>query len=187
MSTPQPFQQPVLVVDVETSGFDPQRNACLELGAILLDTTLKPVAQFSSLIAPWKGAELVPQAMAVNRISAEELKTAPTAAQALERFHAEMVGSKAAPLLAGWNIWFDAGFLRNLYERAERPWPFRHRLLDVQSIALFHSRFGAGSQEVAIKEHLDDQQKHRALPDALHTARLLQQFAERHLSKASGP
>jgi ribonuclease T len=176
------FQQPILVIDVETSGFDSQRNACLELGAVLLDTSLEPRVSFSSLIAPWEGAELIPQAMAVNQISPEELKTAPSVQQVVERFNAEVLSQGSLPLLAGWNVWFDATFLRTLYERANRPWPFRHRLLDVQSVALFHSRMGATAQEAAIKEAFGEQQEHRALPDAMHTARLLRRFAERHLS-----
>ena len=176
------FKQRILVIDVETSGFDPQRHACLELGAVLLETNLEPLASFSSLIAPWPGAELVPQAMAVNKISLDSLASAPSSVEALTRFHSEMMGDGAPPLLAGWNVWFDASFLRVLYEKAQRPWPFRHRVLDVQSVALSHSRMGPISQEVAIKETFDESQQHRALPDAMHTARLLRRFTERHLS-----
>lgn len=172
----------VLVIDVETTGFDPTRNACIDLGAVLLDESLHIVNEFSSLIAPWKGAEVKEEAMRVNQIAQEELQSAPHLEEVVNRFHETFRLDVTPPLIAGWNVWFDVTFLRNLYLRAQKSWPFPYRLLDVQSVMSFHMFLSGISQEQAIEKFLNERQKHRALADASHTARLLQLAAQRYLS-----
>ena len=41
----------ILVIDVETTGFEPSKHACIELGAVLLDEHFKSIEEFSSLVA----------------------------------------------------------------------------------------------------------------------------------------
>lgn len=175
----------VLVIDVETTGFEPSKHACIEIGGVLLDESLHVEREFSSLIAPWEGSAIMQQAMEVNRITVEELRTAPLVDQVVKLFHQEFNLDNEKPLLAGWNVWFDMSFLRDLYGRAQRKWPFTHRLLDVQSIISFHLLMAGVSQEKAITKFLNDQQAHRALLDARHTGRLLQLFSQRYLSDLS--
>jgi DNA polymerase III epsilon subunit-like protein len=176
------IQKEILVIDVETTGLDPAKHACIEIGAVLLDKDLRKTEQFSSLIAPWEGAEFMEEAMQVNQITAEQLNSAPPIDQVVEKFHETFRPDETILLLAGWNVWLDAYFLRKLYERATREWPFNHRLLDVQSIVSFHSLMAASSQEETIEELLHEKQVHRALDDAKHTARLLQLFTKRFLT-----
>jgi DNA polymerase III epsilon subunit-like protein len=114
----------VLVVDVETTGLDPVKNACIELGAVMLDETLAITQQFSSLVAPWDGAITVEEAMKVNCIDPISLREAPSISDVVRRFHEEFCQEGDIPLLAGWNVWLDASFLRDLYRRASLPWPF---------------------------------------------------------------
>jgi len=120
--------------------------------------------------------------MRVNQIAWEELQSAPHVESVVKRFHETFQLDSAPPLIAGWNVWFDVSFLRDLYHRAQQSWPFPHRLLDVQSVISFHTFFTGISQEKAIEEFLNERQKHRALADASHTARLLQLVAQRYLS-----
>lgn len=173
-------QHKVLVIDVETTGLDPSRHACIEIGAVMLDESLRPEQEFSSLIVPWEGAEIIEAAMKVNQISLEQLHRAPLLDEVVKRFHETIRPDAVVPLLAGWNVWFDARFLRDLYQRTQRAWPFSHRLLDVQSIVSFHSMLAGLSQEKAIETFLNERQAHRALADAQHTARLLRLMAERY-------
>lgn len=167
----------ILVIDVETSGFDPSKHACIELGAVLLDYSLNIVEEFSSLIAPWKGAEFFAPSMMVNKISSTELTDAPAIEQVVTRFCDTFFQYEGTPLLAGWNVWFDVNFVRNLFDRTNRQWPFGYRLLDVQSIVCFHAHFAKLSQQDAVSQMLKDTQTHRALADARHTSRLLQYVA----------
>lgn len=163
----------ILVIDVETTGFDPARHACIELGAVLLDASLQPVREYTSLIAPRPGAEIVDRAMEVNGISREELRHAPPPAVVIGELLAQIAPLDPPPLLAGWNVWFDAQFLQQLFVQAGQTWPFGHRYLDVQSIVSFHLRLAAISQAEAIERFWGETQTHRALPDARHTARIL--------------
>lgn len=174
-------QHRVLVIDVETTGFDPARHACIEIGAVLLDESLRAVQEFSSLIAPWEGAQIVEQAMKVNQISRKQLQSAPRVEEVVKQFHETFRLADMPPLISGWNVWFDVSFIKDLYQRVQRPWPFSYRLLDVQSVVSFHMLLAGISQEKAIEKFLNERQKHRALADASHTARLLQLVAQRCL------
>lgn len=174
----------ILIIDVETTGLDPSKHACIELGAVLLDRSLSPVAEFSSSIAPWEGAAISPEALAVHKISLEEMKNSPRLGDAVERFNQTFQPETRKLLLSGWNPAFDDAFLRDLYRRANRPWPFGYRLLDVQSVVTFHSQLAPKSQRDTIKMFLNEEQTHRAFSDARQTAKLLKLFAERFTSAA---
>lgn len=168
--------QPLLIIDVETTGTDPVRHACIEIGAVLLDQHLQITKEFSTLVRPWPDAELDPEAIAVHGIHSDELRAAPTIGTAVTNF-STFASLDTPPILAGWNVWFDVSFLRELYRRAQKPWVFGHRFLDVQSIAAFCARFAFRSQSSHIRDLLQESQTHRALGDALHTARILRMLA----------
>jgi len=180
-------QNKVLVIDVETTGLDPSRHACIDVGAVLLDESLHPVKEFSSLIAPWEGAEIMEQAMKVNKINQKRLKTAPVIDEVVKQFHKTFRLDEVPPLIAGWNVWLDVAFVKDLYQRVQRVWPFSYRLLDVQSVLSFHLLLAGISQEKAIEKFLNERQEHRALADARHTAKLLQQLAQRLFSDSRLP
>ena len=175
------YKNRILVLDVETTGFDPAQHACIEIGAVLLDETLSQISEFGSLVAPWDGAKTMPGAMLVNKIALNDLMTAPSVFEAVNNFNNFVSADETLPLVAGWNIWFDVAFVKSLYQRASVTWPFKHRLLDVQSIVSFHLQMEAVSQEKAISDILGEKQLHRALTDAKHTSRLLKHMANKFL------
>jgi DNA polymerase III epsilon subunit-like protein len=181
-----PLHADILVIDVETTGLDPARHACIELGAVLLDRELNPVAEFSSLVAPWDSAEIMSEALAVNQINPAALKSAPQVPEVVDRFHQAFRPDSRKLLLCGWNVWLDVAFLKGLYARANCAWPFGHRLLDIQSVVTFHSQLMPKSQADTIKRFLNDEQSHRALPDARQTAALLRLFAQQQYEPHSG-
>lgn len=56
-----------LLVDTETSGLDPERNAILEVGAIALDDSLAPVGDpLEFTVRPRTGDEIEAEALRVN-------------------------------------------------------------------------------------------------------------------------
>ena len=175
----------VLVIDIESTGLDPARHACIEIGAVLLDEELNPVDEFSSLIAPWEGAEINQESMAVNKISIEKLYHASDFRQVVTEFHQRFSSTQSVPVLAGWNVWFDAAFMRQLYEKAGLKWPFGHRFLDIQSVVLFFSRFRGMSLEKTAQALLGEKQTHRAMDDTWQTVKILQRYAQKHLSASS--
>ncbi|MFN7139325.1 MAG: exonuclease domain-containing protein [Limisphaerales bacterium] len=169
----------ILLIDVETTCVDPLKHACIEIGAILLDHDLNPIREYSTYIAPWEGAEIQPEAMAVNGISPCDLERAPTIQQVVEQFDCIFQPETRRLFLSGWNVWFDVGFLRVLYGKAGRRWPFRSRMLDLQSIVTFHSQLVPQSQAETAKRYLNEEQSHRALGDVQQTAKILKLFTEK--------
>lgn len=162
-----------LIIDVETTGLDPTRHACVELGAILLDEKFDVVWEYSSLLEPWPGAEFSAEALKVHRIRSEVSQDAEPLEKVVRAFH-QRFDREAAPLVvAGWNVWFDVSFLKVLYERTGLAWPFGHRFLDVQSIVSFFFGLREVSQAFAIEKCLGETQIHRALADARQTVQLL--------------
>ena len=171
----------VLVIDVEATGLDPAKNACIEVGAVLLDETLEPIDDYSSLIAPWEGAEFNKESMAVHGISMKELKQAPNFHAVIGEFHKRFCSDSPIPTLAGWNVWFDVAFMRVLYDKIGMRWPFSYHFLDIQSIVLFYSRFHNPSLEQTVRSLLGEKQTHRAIDDARQTGKVLQHLAKEHL------
>ncbi len=178
-----PLLSDILVIDVETTGLDPAKHACIELGAVLLDRELNPVVDFSSPVSPWEGAEIMPEALSVNQIDLADLNRAPKVPEVVERFHQTFQPDARKLFLCGWNVWLDVAFLKALYARANRAWPFGYRLLDIQSVVTFHSQLVPKSQADVIKRFLNEEQSHRALADARHTAMLLRHFAEQYMDR----
>jgi DNA polymerase III epsilon subunit-like protein len=173
--------QSILVIDLETTGLDPFRHACIEIGAVLLEKGLTPLAEFTSLVAPWDGAEVMDAALQVSGISRESFTSARPIVDVINEFHAAFCNQPEVPIIAGWNVWFDVAFLRDMYLRAGLDWPFGHRFIDVQSISAFFSNLRPASQESAIRDMLCETQVHRALDDTYHTARILKYMAENYL------
>ncbi len=171
----------ILIIDVETTGVDPLKHATIEIGAMLLDRDLNPLKEFTTFITPWAGAEIQPEAMAVNGISEADLLSAPSIAEVVEQFDCIFQPGARKLFLCGWNVWFDHGFLRMMYAKAERPWPFRSRMLDMQSIVTFHAGINPQSQADTVKRLLNEQQSHRALGDVQQVAKLLKIFSDKHL------
>ncbi len=173
--------QKVLVIDVESTGLDPIKNSCIEIGAVLLDEELNVLDEYSTLIAPLPGTEINPDSMAVNKISMEELKTAPDYKTVIEEFHKRFSSFFPVPTISGWNVWFDVAFLRGLYEKAGKNWPFGHRFLDLQSVVQFFSGFQGVSLEKLVSSLLKEKQTHRAIDDTRHTAQVLKHLVEKHI------
>lgn len=165
----------LLVIDTETTGLDPAKHACIELGAVLLDRHLKIVKEFSQIITPRAGAEISPQAMEINKITDEELSKGKTHQAATKDFNRIFFSENIGPIpkLAGWNVGFDVSFLKSLYYWTCLTWPFGFHYLDIQSIYSFCSKYQTVSLRAAIADQLGEVQGHRALEDAKHTARIL--------------
>lgn len=121
--------QRYLLVDTETTGLDPNRHACLEIGAAVLDDKfeLVPEAVFHSYIRPGPSAIIDGTAIqinghgwAVDATSATYL-AAPQPHEAWKHFfdwlaqHFAEDGIPKQVIPVGWNVGFDVGFLRRLW------------------------------------------------------------------------
>lgn len=159
-----------VVVDLETTGLSAQSCSIVEIGALRLEG-LRPVAAFHTLVDP--GMPLPPRIGELLGIEPAELDGAPAPGPALAAFRRWLEGARGAALVAH-NARFDAAFLRRGFAE--------HGLGTLPGPLLCTLRLGRRLRPRLGAYHLDalcasfgirNPARHRALPDAEATARLL--------------
>jgi len=167
---PSPFDQvDFVIVDLETTGWEPEEATITEIGAVLVCGG-RVRAQFSSLVNP--GGAIPEQVATLTGISDAMVASAPPLSDVLAGFLSFARGS----VLAAHNAPFDVAFLTAACKACDLPWP-EFQVLD--TVELAHRVLG--EEEVAdcklatLAAHFDTRIKprHRALPDALATADVL--------------
>ena len=157
----------LIAVDLETTGFDPDLDRIVEIGAVRLHLGpdgLETGARFSTLVDPGR-----PVGAAITRLTGirdDDLVGAPRIDIAMAAF---LRYAGADPCFLGHNVGFDLSFL----ERAGLP-PGAERLdtADLASIILPMAPSYA-LQRLAADARIDPGSAHRALDDALTCAAVL--------------
>ena len=174
-----------VVVDVETGGFDPKKDALLELAAVILRMSasgrLEPAETLSCHVQPFPGANLNPKALAFNGIDPDhpfrdalgEREALQTIFGPVRRAVKESACNRA--ILVGHNAAFDLGFLNAAVERSQiKRNPF-HPFSTFDTVSLAGLAFGhtvlAKSAQLAGMDW-DDKEAHSAIYDAEKTAEL---------------
>jgi DNA polymerase III subunit epsilon len=106
----------LVVVDVETTGFDPERATIIEIGAVRLGGT-EVTGEFFSLVNP--AAPVPPDITSLTGITDAMVSRAPSAAAALPAFLAFARGC----VLVAHNAPFDLGFLTSGCRSHGIGWP----------------------------------------------------------------
>ncbi|QQG39778.1 MAG: 3'-5' exonuclease [Candidatus Aenigmatarchaeota archaeon] len=122
----------MIVVDVETTGLNPDRHAIVSIGAVEL---ANPQNIFYAECRAWEGAEVDENALRVNGFSAEQVRDASkkTLDQAMREF-LSWTDSCGNTMLAGHNTSFDRDFLSASAKRCGLVWPFAHRTIDLHTV-----------------------------------------------------
>jgi ribonuclease T len=117
-----------VVVDVETGGFNTQKDALLQIAAVMIELgdngRLRRGQTVSYHVKAFEGANIEAAALAVNRIDPfHPLRPAIDERDALQRIFKEVRNAiKAADcrraILVGHNSWFDLGFMNAAIARA---------------------------------------------------------------------
>ncbi|MFO7538568.1 MAG: exonuclease domain-containing protein [Chloroflexota bacterium] len=162
-----------VVVDVETTGLDPERDAIIEVAAVSLQNgTVSD--EFSSLVQPHR--EIPAFISQITGITDEMVADAPSMYTLRSRLKQIM----ADHVLIGHNVGFDLGFLR-----AERLGIGQHRLDTVTLASILLPAAGRYNLEALVYQlqlpGTESGQAHRALADARQTAALFQTLQERAL------
>jgi DNA polymerase III epsilon subunit family exonuclease len=157
----------VIALDLETTGFSPfAGHGVIEVATVIIeDGTLGPA--WSSLVGPRR--PVAPDATRVHGITEIMLEGAPEPAAVA----ATLRESCADHTLAFHNAEFDVPFVQSLLREAGLP-PLYNPVLDVLGIA--RGLFGSGGNslgELTARLGLPRELHHRALGDALTTARVL--------------
>jgi len=100
--------QELIAVDLETTGFDPDADRIIEIGAVRVRLTLdgvEPGERFSTFVDP--GRDVGPAITRLTGIQDRDLVGAPSAAEAVARF----TTFAGAATFVGHNVDFDLAFL----------------------------------------------------------------------------
>lgn len=174
-----------VVVDVETSGFDPKVNALLEIAAVLLEMDgnghLQPAETFHTHIKPFTGARLDESSLRFNGIDPfHPFRLAVDEGEALLRIFAAVEeslqrhGCRRA-ILVGHNPAFDIAFLRAAVTRAKISKNPFHSFTTFDTATLASLAFGQTVLARAARAAglgWNPAEAHSAAYDARQTARL---------------
>lgn len=123
----------VVVVDVETTGLNPDRCAILEIGAVALVSG----EEWSADCRAWQHCLVEDKALEVNGCTRERVFDAslPLACEVMPAF-VDWMRARGLVMLAGMNPGFDANFL-GVALGHKGPWVHRH--IDMHSLAVMWS------------------------------------------------
>lgn len=155
------------VIDIETTGLAPGRHHVIEVGGVIVRGG-EPREDFQRLINPERR---IPQFIAqFTGIKQHMVNRAAGAASVLPRFHA-FIGDR---VVVGHNVGFDLGFLAYETDRLGLSIRFPDDGLDTIALARRYltGMRRASLDRVASALHIPVRDRHRALPDALITARV---------------
>lgn len=173
-----------VVVDVETAGVNPNSNALLEIGVVILamdeEGKLRPQESHCIHVAPFEGATLDKKSLEFNKIDpyhpfrfAKQEREAlvelfKPVRKAINHQHCQRA------VLVGHNAWFDLLFLKAATERCQMESPFHSfTCFDTASLAsLLYGQTVLVKAMQAAEISFDQAQAHSALYDAEKTAEL---------------
>lgn len=174
-----------VVVDVETGGFNSEKDALLEIAAVILsmnsDGKLEIAETVSQNVLPFDGANLDPDALAFNKIDPYHpfrmavcehdalVKVFTPVRKAIKR------NSCTRAILVGHNAFFDLRFVNAAAKRANiKRNPF-HPFSNFDTVSLAGLAYGQTVLARAVKAaglSWDDAEAHSAIYDAERTAEL---------------
>ncbi len=177
-----------VVVDVETAGIDPQKNALLEMCIVLL--TMDPQGHFQRAeshfehILPFPGAELDQKSLEFTQIDPfQPLRFAVEEKVALENlFKPIFTALKKArcqrAVLVGHNAWFDLLFIKEATKRTGIKCPFHaFTCFDTATLGgLIYGQTVLAKAAEAAGIPFDTREAHSAIYDAEKTADLFCQM-----------
>lgn len=174
-----------VIVDIETSGFNPKKNALLEIAAVIVEFNermeLEISERYSTHILPFRGAELEESALRFNGIDPyHPFRMAVDEAEALHMMfrpirQAMKRNSCNRAILVGHNPAFDLNFLNAAIERTKnKRSPFHpFSTFDTATLGgLVYQETVLAKMAKAAGLDWDNAKAHSALYDAEMTAEL---------------
>jgi DNA polymerase-3 subunit epsilon len=162
--------QRLLILDTETTGLDPQRDRCIEVGAVLFDVPRRSVLSQVSFLLP---CELNP-AQAVNGIDPVLTQQPQPWQQGLQWFEALLA---AADVVVAHNAAFD----RQWFGIAPLPTIHQAWLCSMEDIrwpADRHLRSNPSVRDLALAYGVPVWAAHRALTDCIYLAQVFERCSD---------
>lgn len=126
----------MIVVDVETTGLNPQKHSIVSIGALEFSN---PKNQFYQECRIWDGAKVDLKALEINGFSKEEISN--PSKQSLEELIKNFVDWRENiedKTIAGQNPFFDRSFLKASAEKYKINVRFGQRIIDLHSLCYTH-------------------------------------------------
>lgn len=170
----EPALRPLVFLDLETTGLDPQVDDILEVAAMRVDPlSLSAEGWFETKVAPSPGAVVDPRAAELNGYRIEDWTEAP----AIEAVLPPLTRFLEGCLIVGHNPAFDWAFLSAAYRRlcVRRP-NVGHHLLDTATLAWPLLRHGfvksLSLRDLCNHYRISNVGEHHALEDVVRTYQL---------------
>lgn len=181
-----------IVIDLETSGLNPDTDGILEIAAVALtqdaEGKLKPKQTFAYQVEPFMGAHLDAEALALTKIDPTyPLRYAIPERQALHRLFRvarELIIEEQClrAVLVGHNAWFDLSFIQAGARRSQLPDNPFHSFTTFDTATLAAVMYGETILARAMRAArigFDPDKAHSAIYDAEKTAELFCQIVNR--------
>ena len=127
----------MIIIDVEASGTEPWVHSIVSLGALDYNN---PTNRFYEECHIWDGAHVMPDALAVNGFTDEQVRDSSKQSEA-DLYHRFLEWSESVEerTFVGQNVSFDRDFVKLASERAgHSKWPFAFRTIDTHTLAYMH-------------------------------------------------
>lgn len=173
-----------VVVDIETSGVNPSKNALLEICIVLISIDSNglfyPISTYFEHIIPFDGAELDAESLAFIKVDPfHPLRFAIDEKRALKNlfspiYEALKYNECQKAVLVGHNAWFDLLFIKEAVKRCQLKSPF-HSFTCFDTATLAGLIYGQTVLSKAVKAagiEFDPQKAHSAIYDAEKTSAL---------------
>lgn len=165
---------PLAVIDVETTGFDPETNRIIEIGMIRFEHG-EVVDTYGQLIDP--KSEIPEEVVKLTGIKQEDVDGQPTFKEVAEEVWQRLQGVG----IVAYNLAFDRGFVKAELERAGYAWPDDAPTLDplifARQFFKNHPRKNLGAISKLLGIPLEE--AHRATHDATVAGHVLYAFEDR--------
>lgn len=147
-----------LLLDLETTGLDPERNEIVEIAAMTIneDTILD---KFHTVVKPCENVVWADQALEMHRSSGlkDEIDKATVSIQDADAMLVDELKLTKGVYLMGNSVHFDRGFIKKYMPRTYAS--LHYRQLDVTSVRLWHILM------TGIDPHVEGPRPHRAKDD----------------------
>jgi DNA polymerase III epsilon subunit-like protein len=126
----------MLVLDIEASGLNYEKNSIVSLGALDLDN---PTNRFYAECRVWEGAHIEEEALEVNGFTREEIldPNKMTEGELIRNF-IDWSRDLQNRTMGGQNVSFDRDMAKAAAHRAHLDWNFAHRTIDVHTLGWMH-------------------------------------------------
>lgn len=165
---------PLAVLDVETTGLDPEDHRVTEVGIISFENG-EIVEEYGQLINPQRS--IPEESTEITGISEDDVADKPTFEEVADEVHSRLQGVG----IVAYNLSFDRKFLTMELERAGLEWPQEAPTLDPLIFArqFFKDRRRKDLGTVCDILGIELTDAHRATNDARVTGKVLYAFADR--------